>query len=125
LGAPTTLIKDDEYEGYKFPAGTVFTWNSWAISLSDKEYDEPLKFKPERFMNKDLDNALKGHWAFGPGIPPPRPRTVQKLILQAEEFVLDGMSDNRICLWPRLDFSTVLTLWKTRFLPCLVQVDDD
>jgi cytochrome P450 len=29
LGAPTLLIKDDEYEGYKFPAGTVFTWNAW------------------------------------------------------------------------------------------------
>ena len=71
LGAPTTLIKDDEYEGYKFPAGTVFTWNAWAISLSEKEYDEPLKFKPERFLNKDLNNALQGHWAFGPGTPPP------------------------------------------------------
>ena len=31
LGAPTSLIKDDEYEGYKFPAGTVFTWNAWYI----------------------------------------------------------------------------------------------
>ena len=29
LGAPTSLIKDDEYEGYRFPAGTVFTWNAW------------------------------------------------------------------------------------------------
>ena len=64
------MIKDDEYEGYKFPAGTVFTWNAWAISLSEKEYDEPLKFKPERFLNKDLNNALQGHWAFGPGMPP-------------------------------------------------------
>ena len=85
LGAPTTLIKDDEYEGYKFPAGTVFTWNAWAISLSDKEYDEPLQFKPERFMNKDLDNALKGHWAFGPGIPP-RPFTVQNLICRSKSL---------------------------------------
>jgi cytochrome P450 len=33
LGAPTTLIKDDEYEGYKFPAGTVFTWNAWYPSF--------------------------------------------------------------------------------------------
>jgi hypothetical protein len=78
LGAPTTLIKDDEYEGYKFPAGTVFTWNAWyvmvrshadfrAISLSEKEYDEPMKYMPERFLNKDLKNALAGHWGFGPG----------------------------------------------------------
>jgi hypothetical protein len=45
------------------------------------------------------------------------PDPVRKLILQVEEFVLDGMSDNRICLLPRLDFFTVLTLWKIRFVP--------
>ena len=33
LGAPTTLIKDDEYEGYRFPAGTVFTWNAWYLEF--------------------------------------------------------------------------------------------
>ena len=78
LGAPTTLIKDDEYEGYRFPAGTVFTWNAWylefdilfnfrAIALSEKEYKDPMRYWPERFMNDDLNNALQGHWGFGPG----------------------------------------------------------
>ncbi|KAF4555597.1 Cytochrome P450-like protein 29 [Elsinoe fawcettii] len=67
IGAPTVLIKDDEYEGYKFPKGTVFTWNAWAIALSEKEYEQPERFWPERFLNEDLGNPLKGHWAFGPG----------------------------------------------------------
>jgi cytochrome P450 len=67
IGAPHMLMKDDEYEGYRFPAGTVFTWNAWAIALDPKEYPEPERFWPERFMNDDVDNALKGHWAFGPG----------------------------------------------------------
>jgi cytochrome P450 len=71
IGAPTMLIQDDEYEGYKFPKGTVFTWNAWAIALSEKEYAEPERFWPERFLNEDLDNPLKGHWAFGPGKSPP------------------------------------------------------
>jgi cytochrome P450 len=67
IGAPTMLTKDDEYEGYRFPAGTVFTWNAWAIALSPDEYTEPERFWPDRFLNEDLNNPLKGHWAFGPG----------------------------------------------------------
>ncbi|OQV00569.1 hypothetical protein CLAIMM_06049 [Cladophialophora immunda] len=67
IGAPTMLIKDDEYEGYKFPAGTVFTWNAWAIALNPDEYEDPERFWPDRFLNDELNNPLKGHWAFGPG----------------------------------------------------------
>lgn len=67
IGFPTMLIQDDEYEGYKFPKGTVFTWNAMAISLDEKEYEEPMRFWPERFLNEDLDNVMKGLWSFGPG----------------------------------------------------------
>lgn len=81
LGAPTSLIKDDEYEGYRFPSGTIFTWNAWyitslgssdhrAIALSEKEYKEPMRYWPERFMDENLNNALQGHWGFGPGKSP-------------------------------------------------------
>lgn len=67
IGAPTMLTKDDEYEGYRFPAGTVFTWNAWAIALNPDEYAEPERFWPERFLDGNEESALKGHWAFGPG----------------------------------------------------------
>ncbi|KAF2795132.1 cytochrome P450 [Melanomma pulvis-pyrius CBS 109.77] len=67
IGAPTSLMRDDEYEGYRFPAGTIFTWNAWAIALNEKEYEQPERFWPERFMNEHLNSALKGHWGFGPG----------------------------------------------------------
>ncbi|TVY54163.1 Cytochrome P450 monooxygenase patI [Lachnellula cervina] len=67
IGAPTSSTKDDEYEEYSFPAGTVFVWNAWAIALNPKEYEQPERFWPERFLNDDLNNGLKGHWAFGPG----------------------------------------------------------
>lgn len=67
IGAPTSLIQDDEYEGYRFPKGTVFVWNAWAIALDAKEYPEPERFYPERFLNDNLNSALKDHWGFGPG----------------------------------------------------------
>lgn len=67
IGAPTMLTKDDEYEGYRFPAGTVFTWNAWAIALDPEEYAQPERFWPDRFLDGTEENALKGHWAFGPG----------------------------------------------------------
>lgn len=67
IGVPHVLTQDDEYEGYKFPAGTAFTWNAQAIALDPNEYEEPLRFWPERFMNEDLNNPLKGHWGFGAG----------------------------------------------------------
>lgn len=69
IGAPTALTKDDEYGGYRFPKGTVFTWNAWAIALSPDEYKDPERFWPDRFLDENLGNALKGHWAFGPGKP--------------------------------------------------------
>ncbi|RFU30698.1 hypothetical protein B7463_g5638, partial [Scytalidium lignicola] len=61
------LIQDDEYKSYRFPAGTVFTWNALNIALDPKEHDSPLRFWPERFLNDDLNNVLKAHWSLGAG----------------------------------------------------------
>lgn len=66
-GVPHMLEKDDEYEGYRFPAGTQFAWNAYAIALNENEYKDPFTFNPDRFMNSDLNNPLKGHWQFGTG----------------------------------------------------------
>jgi cytochrome P450 len=66
-GFPHALTQDDEYEGYHFPAGTVVTINNWALALDPKEYEDPHRFKPERFLNVDLYNPLKGHYGYGAG----------------------------------------------------------
>ncbi|KAF5981717.1 cytochrome p450 [Fusarium bulbicola] len=66
-GIPHALTRDDEFEGYKIPAGTVVTYNHWAISNDPEEYEEPERFWPERFIDEDLDKPLQGHLGFGTG----------------------------------------------------------
>jgi hypothetical protein len=67
IGVPHALISDDEFEGYRLPAGTVVTYNHWAIADSTEEYEQPERFWPERFLNEDLDKPTKGHLGFGAG----------------------------------------------------------
>ncbi|KAH9207847.1 cytochrome P450 [Leptodontidium sp. 2 PMI_412] len=62
-----SLIKDDNFEGYRFPAGTNFIWNHWGIHNDPKEYAQPERFWPDRFLNEDLDKPIKGHMGFGTG----------------------------------------------------------
>lgn len=69
-GIPHALMRDDEFEGYKIPAGTIVTHNQWAIANSTDEYEQPDRFWPERFINDDLDKPAKGHLGFGAGKKP-------------------------------------------------------
>ncbi|KAF4808755.1 Cytochrome P450 monooxygenase patH [Colletotrichum siamense] len=64
-GIPHALMRDDEFEGYKIPAGTIVTYNQWAIANSADEYEQPERFWPERFINEYLDKPAKGHLGFG------------------------------------------------------------
>lgn len=66
-GVPHVLTQDDEYQGYRFPAGTEFSWNAYSIALDEKEYDNPTEFCPERFMNGNINKLTEGHWSFGAG----------------------------------------------------------
>ena len=46
----------------------MVTINNWAISLNPNEYSEPSRFNPERFLDADVYNPLKGHFGYGAGI---------------------------------------------------------
>lgn len=35
--------------------------------MSSTEYESPETFRPERFLNDDLDKPIKGHLVFGAG----------------------------------------------------------
>ncbi|KAJ7303729.1 cytochrome P450 [Mycena albidolilacea] len=52
---PRLLANDDEYRGYRLPAGSVVVRNAWAILHDERVYPDPHTFKPERFL---LDGKL-------------------------------------------------------------------
>jgi cytochrome P450 len=66
-GFPHMLTEDLEFEGYHLKKGTVITWNSWRISTNPQEFEDPLAFKPERYMNENVYETLEGNWGFGAG----------------------------------------------------------
>ncbi|KAI9174434.1 hypothetical protein LWI28_017186 [Acer negundo] len=48
--------------GYNIPKGTVVHFNIWAIARDPSIWDDPLEFKPDRFVNNDVD--IKGRQDF-------------------------------------------------------------
>lgn len=76
IGIPHALTEDDEYKGYKLPAGAIVMINIWAIHRDPARYPEPTKFSPERFLGDDTtaaesfalsDASKRDHYAFGSG----------------------------------------------------------
>ncbi|KAF8992234.1 cytochrome P450 [Cyathus striatus] len=70
IAIPHYLDEEDEYKGYRIPAGTIVIPNSWAILHDENRYPEPFKFNPDRHMKdgKLNDDVLDpGNAAFGYG----------------------------------------------------------
>ncbi|KAH6918175.1 O-methylsterigmatocystin oxidoreductase [Coprinopsis sp. MPI-PUGE-AT-0042] len=59
LALPHVVEEDDEYNGYFIPQGTIVFGNAWAIMHDPKVYEDPMEFKPERFMKDgELDSSV-------------------------------------------------------------------
>ncbi|KEF56141.1 uncharacterized protein A1O9_07722 [Exophiala aquamarina CBS 119918] len=58
-GVPHQLIKDDEYEGYHFAAGTVFHANQWAIHRDPELYPDADTFRPERWLDPKFPQTYR------------------------------------------------------------------
>ncbi|KAJ7453392.1 cytochrome P450 [Mycena latifolia] len=50
VGLPRRLTTDNEYRGYRLPAGSIVMGNIWAILHDEVMYPDPNAFKPERFL---------------------------------------------------------------------------
>ncbi|EGO22751.1 hypothetical protein SERLADRAFT_371048 [Serpula lacrymans var. lacrymans S7.9] len=53
LGLPHMVTSDDVYEGYFIPAGTTIIGNTWTILHDERNYSQPMRFWPERFLTAD------------------------------------------------------------------------
>jgi len=69
FGIAHYLPVEDEYRGYRLPAGSLVFGNVWAILHDENTYPDPYAFKPERFLlNGKLNPAVKDpQAAFGFG----------------------------------------------------------
>ncbi|XP_050893536.1 cytochrome P450 736A117 isoform X2 [Lathyrus oleraceus] len=55
LLVPRRCMEDIKLDGYDIAAGTQVIVNAWAIARDPSSWEEPLEFKPERFMNSSID----------------------------------------------------------------------
>lgn len=62
-GIPHAVTQEDEYMGYRIPKGAVVIGNHWSIHLDDKVYDNPMQFRPKRWLeNPNLPLSPFGFW---------------------------------------------------------------
>ncbi|KAJ7483530.1 cytochrome P450 [Mycena latifolia] len=60
IAIPHYLTVDDEYRGYRIPAGSLVIGNAWAILNDEEMYPDPHTFKPERFLRDGkLDPSVR------------------------------------------------------------------
>lgn len=52
-GVPHALTRDDTYDGFFLPKGTVVIANTWAIHNDETHYERPDDFMPDRFSNNE------------------------------------------------------------------------
>ncbi|KAL2243907.1 UNVERIFIED_CONTAM: cytochrome [Sesamum indicum] len=55
LLVPRVARKDVKIMGYDISAGTMVITNAWAIGRDPVSWDEPEKFRPDRFLNSSKD----------------------------------------------------------------------
>ncbi|KAH9959806.1 cytochrome P450 [Russula dissimulans] len=71
IAVPHRLVKDDVYDGYFLPAGSIVIGNAWAMLHDESVFPEPSQFRPERFLDPKV-KPLDAGFGFGRRICPGR-----------------------------------------------------
>lgn len=64
-GVPHATLKEDTYMRYRIPKGATVMPLHWSMSLNDKHYENPLEFRPERWIGKDEDGSFTNFFGYG------------------------------------------------------------
>ncbi|KAF8157199.1 cytochrome P450 [Crassisporium funariophilum] len=77
IAVPRLLSVEDEYKGYRLPAGSIIIPNAWAMLHDETVYADPFTFNPERFLkdgkiDKSVRDPAHACWGFGRRICPGR-----------------------------------------------------
>ncbi|KAJ7065516.1 cytochrome P450 [Mycena amicta] len=75
IAVPHYVAVEDEYRGYRIPAGSIVIGNAWALLHDEDIYSEPDHFKPERFLldgqpNPNIRDPDTAAFGFGRRICP-------------------------------------------------------
>ncbi|KAH6916316.1 cytochrome P450 98A3 [Coprinopsis sp. MPI-PUGE-AT-0042] len=77
LSLPRATTSEDIYRGFRIPAKTVVLSNAWAILHDPDVFEDPMEFKPERYLkdgriNQDVLDPEDAAFGFGRRICPGR-----------------------------------------------------
>jgi len=61
LSAPREFIENCTLSGYNIKKGTRLITNLWKIHTDSNVWEDPLEFKPERFLTTHKDIDVRGH----------------------------------------------------------------
>ncbi|KAJ9134885.1 hypothetical protein P3X46_032130 [Hevea brasiliensis] len=99
---PRNTIHDTDFMGYHIPKDTQVLVNAWAIGRDPDSWEDPLAFKPERFLDSSID--YKGQnfelIPFGSG------RRICVGILLAQRVVLLALASLIHCFDWKLDMGS-------------------
>ncbi|KAJ7484805.1 cytochrome P450, partial [Mycena galericulata] len=70
IAIPHFIAVEDEYRGWRIPAGSIVVGNAWAIVHDEVTYPDPYTFEPERFLlngklNPDVQDPEGIAFGFG------------------------------------------------------------
>ncbi|XP_022100317.1 cytochrome P450 1A1-like [Acanthaster planci] len=66
VGLPKSTTRDTTFRGFTIPKKTMVMVNHWAAHHSQNHWDEPAKFKPERFLDESETKLIKTPASFMP-----------------------------------------------------------